>query len=513
MQRRRRWRPPPSHSVTPGPVTECDRRASRRWWWRTVTALLIILALAVVIGIAVTLLLVLRSAKHGLRRHPLPKLAYRWLTGLPWDGKDPVPDATWFHRGSEEANVSGRRIRSFYYRIRLARAGIRLGETAGFWLCVVVLVVWGLASPVSLGLTVAAAVVIAAGLASWTGVRWVRVRLTDVNPAEQAALYKSRAVAALPGPARWEANRELYRPMHYRAHQMAAIPPSFKPRRWIEIAPDRQTVTLTIPDGLDVAKAQPGLHQVVTQTVFCDNRPDCTPKMAGKRRQLVYTAAKPPPPPLVLLDPDESRGALGIRHLIEAAAWHELVLGYGIGGVPVIRSLDKAVPHWGLSMPQGTARASLRGADRRADAVPRGGLPDPGLQGVLPPVGAVQDAERVVCGDSGADPPDAAVADGRGHEAEARGLEFIQMDGTFSGDVGPMIFVVAEELNATIIELKAYWKSIDGSGESPAVAGAAGDAVHGPAAEDSFPADRAEADGGGAGREGLARRGRTARGS
>ena len=50
-----------------------------------------------------------------------------------------------------------------------------------------------------------------------------------------------------------------------------------------------------------------------------------------------------------------------------------------------------------------------------------------------------------------------------------RGLEFIQMDGTMAGDVGQVIFVVAEELNATIIELKAYWKSIGGSGESPAV--------------------------------------------
>jgi S-DNA-T family DNA segregation ATPase FtsK/SpoIIIE len=52
---------------------------------------------------------------------------------------------------------------------------------------------------------------------------------------------------------------------------------------------------------------------------------------------------------------------------------------------------------------------------------------------------------------------------------KARGLEFIQMDGSMAGDVGPMIFVVAEELNATITQLKSYWKSIGGEGESPAV--------------------------------------------
>ena len=161
------------------------------------------------------------------------------------------------------------------------------------------------------GADVAAVTVIAGGLAGWTGVRWARVRMADVQPSAQVALYKSRARAALPGPARWEANRELYRPMHYRAHHLAGIPPSFRARRWIEIAPDRQTVTLTIPDGLDTGKALAPLHQVVSQTVFCDNKPDVTPKMAGRRRQLIYTAAKPPPPSLVLLDPDPSRGALG----------------------------------------------------------------------------------------------------------------------------------------------------------------------------------------------------------
>ena len=118
-----------------------------------------------------------------------------------------------------------------------------------------VLIWWALTSWLSLALTVAALAVIAGGLAGWTGVRWLRVRLTDVQPSAQLALYRSRAVAALPSPARWEASRELYRPLHYRAHNHAGIPPSFKPRRWIEIAPDRQTVTVTIPDGLDTGKA------------------------------------------------------------------------------------------------------------------------------------------------------------------------------------------------------------------------------------------------------------------
>ena len=428
-----------------------------------------LLGLAVVAGIIAVLVLVARAARHGLSKHPLPKLAYRWFTGLPWDGRDPVPDATWFHRGSEEANVNGKRVRAFYYRCRLARTCIRLGETAGAWLCVVLLVLWGLASPVSLGITVAVVLLVAGGLGAWTAHRWLRVRLAGVKPSAQVALYRSRAVAALPGPARWEANRELYRPMHYRAHHHAGIPPSFRARRWIEIAPDRQTVTLTIPDGLDTGKALAPLHQVVTQTVFCDNKPDVTPVMAGRRRQLVYTAAKPPPPGLVLLDPDPSRGAPGIRHLIEAAKWHELVLGYGIGGDPVIRSLGKSVPHWGLSMPSGdgksvcaemiAAQMLFHGAvclilDYKVFSHPWALFEMPNVSYA----GTTQQIHLTLLWLK----EEAAAR-------KARGLEFIQMDGTMAGDVGPVIFVVAEELNATIIELKAYWKSIDGTGESPAV--------------------------------------------
>ncbi len=436
------------------------------------TAPLIIFGLAVAAGIIVVLVLVLRSAGHGLKRHPLPKLAYRWLTGLPWDGKDPVPDATWFHRGSEEANVNGRRVRAFYYRCRAARMVIRLAETGGAWMGAVLLGWWGFASPLSLGVTALAAAGIAGGLAGWTGTRWLRVRLTGVKPSAQMTLVKSHAVAALPSPARWEANRELYRPMHYRAHQMAGIPPAFRPRRWIEIAPDRQTVTLTIPDGLDTSgKALAGLHQVVTQTVFCDNTPDVTPQMAGRRRRLVYTAAKPPPPPLVLLDPDPSRDAPGIRHLIEAAAWHEIVFGYGIGGHdnPVIRSLNKAVPHWGLSMPTGDGK-SVCAELIAAQMLYHGAVclildykvfSHPWALFKMPNVSYAGTPEQIHL--------TLLWLKDEAARRKQRGLEYIQLDGTMAGDVGQVIFVVAEELNATIVELKAYWKSIDGTGESPAV--------------------------------------------
>ena len=430
------------------------------------------LGAAAAIGSIVALALVVRAAWHGMKRHPPAKLAWRWLTGLPWDGKDPVPDATWLHRGSEEANVNGRRIRAFYYRSRLARTAIRLTETAAVWMAAVGLILWGFASSLSLGITVLAVLAIAGGLAGWTGMRWLRVRLTDVKPAAQLEVYRARAVAALPSPARWEANRELYRPMHYRAHQTAGIPASFRPRRWIEIAPDRQMVTLTIPDGLDTSgKALASLHQVVSQTVFCDNTPDVTPKMAGRRRQLVYTAAKPPPPGLVLLDPDSSLNAPGIRHLIEAAKWHEVVFGYGIGGHdnPVIRSLDKAVPHWGLSMPTGDGK-SITAEMIAAQMLFHGAVclildykvfSHPWALFKMPNVSYAGTTEQIHLTllwlmDEAA-------------RRKARGLEFIRMDGTMAGDVGPVIFVVAEELNATIVQLKAYWKSIDGTGESPAV--------------------------------------------
>jgi Ftsk gamma domain/LAGLIDADG-like domain len=363
-ERRRRSLPLPAppvtlrdrHSQSPGRAT--GPAVTQREEVPPVTWVLTGLGVAVIIGIIAVIILVYRAARHALGKHPLPKLAWRWFTGLPWDGRDHVPDATWLHRGSEEANVNGKRVRAFYYRCRLARTVIRLSETAGSWLCAALLVLWGLASPVSLGLTAAGVLLITGSLAAWTAHRWLRTRLAGVQPRAQVALYRDRAVAALPSPARWEANRELYRPLHNRAHHHAGIPPSYPPRRWIQIAPDRQMVTVTVPDGVDTAsKAIASLHQVVTATVFCDNKPDVTPITTGRRRKLVYTAARKGPPELVLLDPDPSRNALGIRHLIKDAKWHELVLGYGVGDEPVVRSLGKAVPHWGLSMPSGDGKA------------------------------------------------------------------------------------------------------------------------------------------------------------
>ena len=171
----------------------------------------------------------------------------------------------------------------------------------------------------------------------------------------------------------------------------------------------------------------------------------------------------------MLLDPDPSQGALGIRHLIEAAKWHELVLGYGIGGDPVIRSLGKAVPHWGLSMPSGDGK-SVCAELLAAQMLFHGAVclildykvfSHPWALFAMPNVSYAGTTEQIHLTliwlmDEAA-------------RRKQRGLDLIRMDGTFAGVIGSPIFVVAEELNATIIQLKAYWTAIGGTGESPAV--------------------------------------------
>ena len=135
----------------------------------------------------------------------------------------------------------------------------------------------------------------------------------------------------------------------------------------------------------------------------------------------------------------------------------------------MIRSLGKAVPHWGLSMPSGDGK-SVCAELLAAQMLFHGAVclildykvfSHPWALFAMPNVSYAGTPEKIHL--------TLLWLKGEATERKRRGLEFIQLDGSFSGDVGPVIFVVAEELNATITELKAYWRAVGGTGESPAV--------------------------------------------
>jgi hypothetical protein len=376
--------------------------------------------------------------RHAFRAHPPVKLAWRWLSGLPWQGREPVPDVTWWTPGSPGAAVRGR-VRRFYYRRRAARTLIRWSEMLG------VLVP---------GVILGTHYHLALRLAACTGV----AALASVRPHPER---KHRRLI----------HKEVLRPLHSRLHGQVGVPATWRPRQWLEIAHDRSWFRVYVPDAFDPnPKALETVTRAVAPVVFVDNEARVSAHMGGRRRFVEFQAALPPPPPLVLLDPDPARQALGIRHLIEQAAWHELVMGYGINNKPVIKSLGKAVPHWGLSMPTGDGK-SVTVELLEAQMLYHGAVGFILDYKVFSHPWALFEMPNVVyCGLTAQIHLALMWLKGEAERRRMRGLDYIQMDGSMSGSLGPVIFVVAEELNATIVELKTYWKSIDGTGESPAIA-------------------------------------------
>jgi len=383
------------------------------------------------------------TARHGLSKTPLAVRVGWWLTGLRWDGTQET-NASWLSKGEAASN---RRVRKFYERPRALRTAQRCGTATG----VLFVAVAAAADPLAV---------------AWAGA---------VSATGAAALGVAVARREL-APAAREHRREVLSPLHERLWQPVGESRTAKPRDWLEVPRDRQTATVYLPDRFDASpKALEVVQRVVAQTVFVDNEPRMQPVLSGKRRHVKFEAALPPPPPLVLLDGDPRKGIPGLREAIEAAEWHELMIGYGVNGVLVKRSLGGDLPHWGLSIPSGggksvcgellAAQMMFHGAiciilDYKWISHPWALFKMPNLSYAGTPeqihLSLLWLLEEVA-------------------RRKARALAGIQMDGTITGDIGPPIFVVAEELNATIQQLKDYWKNppprgIDGRGESPAVA-------------------------------------------
>lgn len=401
--------------------------------------LLCVIAAGALLALALAALL-LAALKRGLEKHPPGALAWRWLSGLPWHGRDHVPDVTWWVPGSPGAAVRGR-VRRFYYRRRAVRMLIRCSEAAAFTVALACAIAGGVTAP---GITAGA--VACAALAAAVSVR------------PRSAQYRMET-------------REVFRPLHSRLHAAVGVPATWRPRQWLEMAEDRSWFKVYVPDAYDPnQKNLEAVTRAVAPVVFVNNEPRVASHMSGRRRYVEFMAPLPPPPELVLLDADEERKALGIRHLIEAAAWHELVIGYGVNDKPVIRSLAGAVPHWGLSMPTGDGK-SVTAEVITAQMLYHGAIGFILDYKVFSHPWALFEMDNVVyCGLTAQIHLALMWLKDEAERRRMRGLEYIQMDGSMAGSLGPVIFVVAEELNATIVELKSYWKSIDGTGESPAVA-------------------------------------------
>jgi hypothetical protein len=353
-----------------------------------------------------------------------PRHAWRWFTGLPMDGPPGRPrhrtNATW-NRPATQLLHPIPVIRWHWWR-RRRRAAIRSGGTLGVALL-------GLGVAVSL-LWTAVALVLALAVTAWLAAPWMAQRTRG-----------------------WRHHRAYVRPLTGAIRAELGAPPER-----LAITADRSEVVIGLPPEFT---GSPRDREAVTRAVTARvsiEAPDTAWALEGRKPQVTFTKSQPPPARVALSD---------IRAAVADAAEHEIVMGHGKKAQVTVISVDNDSPHVGLSMGSGDGK-SATAKNMLAQILHHGGL---GLvldyklishmwaRG-LPNVsyaGTPAEIEQALVW--------LAAEVGRRNKVALAGAD---IEGVVHASVGPRIFLIAEELNATQNRLRAWWnREMEMKGRSP----------------------------------------------
>ena len=347
------------------------------------------------------------ETQHRLKRHGWHRLTYRWLTGKPWHGQD-VGEDRWAWPGS------------WFWRMhRAKRALVRMTVSV----TLVTLPYW------------------------W--VRFQQVTLYVLLVVAACGLILS-AVLSVRAAVTWRHRRRWVRPLHLAAHPVAGIGRSQSPSSWITVARDRSKVALKLPqDWTPNPVDQKELVGIVVAKTGIES-PEVTWRTAGPAPMLTVTASRPPPMRVLLAD---------VRVAIMEAKQDELVWGLGKHGALIKSSLSGDSPHLGLSMGSGAGKS----------VTARAILTQMLFHGAI---GLIFDY-KMISHQWARDLPNVAIVRRPheihaallwlGREAERRNevaLHGSDMDGNVHAVVGPRLVIICEELNATIAQLRTYWRQV-----------------------------------------------------
>lgn len=424
------------------------------------------------------------------RRHTVPRVVYRYLSGRPLDGA-PRTDATYLHPGTGPA-APYRRASRWAHRPGWQRQVVRVGTPLG----AAALAAGYLADPTLTGAgagTVAAA--LAARAASSARRRWHsrRFRATYTRPLA-AAVGPLLGYPAHTRPAAWlTISPELAGLAARLAVPMS--PAEVAARRWyaqhvapiVGYLPDRATrlrwwlagqaapaarrlayfrrpVPAARPPRVEIAlrgyvppETQKLIRQVVTAKLPLGDLIEVWDQV-GAGGVAVWTVRERPP---------RSVDLAAVADALAACRDHEFVLGLAAGRRPVVVSLDDDSPHIACSAGSGAGKSVLamlvavqvlaRGGrvtilDRKGSH--RWALGLPGVTYCTAPA----DMHAALIGL-------ADLADRRNTAALA------EPEGW---DPGPRHLIIFEEMNATIAQLKTYWEETRKKSDpktSPAIQG------------------------------------------
>ena len=293
------------------------------------------------------------------------------------------------------------------------------------------------------------------------------------------ALSPAAGTAAVLCFRRWQ-DRDHHRMVRQLARRTASVldQPVRQYRAWLDVPQDYRTredclaVTFDVPpDFTGQDRDMEDLARAVTVTTGIE-APDVDRKLASWHPQLLYYRSDPPPSEVTWKD---------IEPDVTAAGPDELVVGLGRKRKPVKASLSLDSPHFMINMGSGAGKSTLAGfwlvqelrrggialiLDAKHFSHPWAFKDIDAEYGLLP---NVRYARWIP------DLHDAMVWLGQELSRRTEKAErVINSQGKLLGDVGPRLFVVAEEMNLATPLLKAHWADTRGPDQvkkSPALTG------------------------------------------
>jgi hypothetical protein len=352
-------------------------------------------------------------------RTPPYKIVWRFVSGAALDGKYRT-DASWLHKST--VTLWPHRVVRWHHLPRLYRAAVRDGTVA-----VVVVSLTGAATHPLVTAAAWGAGLLAA--AAWAGWRvWRKVRYFRHH---------------------WRYVRPLRRKL---TRQFQGAPPR------LQIAPKRDRVTVWLPPELTFTPRDWDLLELAVTSSTGIQSPDTHRELQGPKPFAVYTESGPPP---------EKVSLAAIRDAIGNAGEHEVVMGIGKKDERTIVSVDNDSPHVGLSMGSGDGK-SVTARNMAAQLAYHGALIivldyklishmwARGLPNVAY-AGTPAEIEQTMVW--------LAAEVTRRNQVALAGAD---IEGLVHADVGPRIFVICEELNATQNRLRAWWnREMGEKGRSP----------------------------------------------
>jgi len=278
--------------------------------------------------------------------------------------------------------------------------------------------------------------------------------------AHRVATETSLAIFAAAGGAAgaWRAyarirNRKHHRtwltPLHMRLAPVLKVPLPNRPESWLQVAADRSEVKLALPQGyFPDAKDKEKIKAIVATTLGLDNPEPHWGKLTGPEPYVLFTPCPAPPPGVVTFD--------DLRDAIGKAGPDELVWGTGTRGAVVKSSLSLDSPHIGLSVGSGGGK-SVTGRLVGLQILHRGGvlaildykMTSQAWARGLPNVAYADTTERI---------HDLLLwleyEMERRNEVAAAGTD---IEGEIHANVGDRLFIIAEEMNATMTKLRRFW--------------------------------------------------------